>query len=935
MSVIDTVRPTSVRKTGSGTSVPSGTLSAVTSDDSDSTYIDFDLVNTGNNWSLRVASHTPSSGYQRHQIRGRIKARSNTGTISEDIDLGRGSDDYYGYDTVYLTSSLAEYVTPWFQSASYGLNTAGALSDINIGGGWPANEASGATEVRTAECYVDIDCRYRPDFSPEIRDNAGVDQTSGTVSDTNQPVLYFGAVAYDGLPSLDWTVDLKSGGVTVYSTTGSGIPPASLPGPSLANGSYTVTYTVRSTIRGSDPFAYSETLSFDVENIVPPPSPPLLTVTEQDGGYLVSWEDPGGQIWDNDYVVAEVYREDCNGTQRIATLPDALNGSYLDLAIPQLDPILSGVDCEPSSEPCDITYSVRYLGYVSTFVELPDSIPDDLILAWPGTAASIPSGWSRVTALDGRFPRGATGTGAPTATGGSTSHLHTTPGHNHLISAHSHSLGGNSGSSSSSVTSARYNGAGQAQANQPHSHALPLNTVSHPGGYSGITAPGTDTETNTPPTYEVIWIQSDGARTEYPIGVLGWATEAVSGWTDDATSSGRFLKGAAAAGNGGSTSGFTGHSHSVESHSHLGFSHSHSIAGTGLSNPLSSVEAGYGSSTPRYLPRHTHPITVSSASTGNMNNNSGGTTSIGESEPLNRRLRVLRNTGGGIQTRIIGLYLGTVASLDPLLTLCNGSNGTPDMRGWFARDKGSDSVNSTGGAATHTHTVGPHVHSFDGHRHDTTIGTSTTGSYERATFGDLGDNPSTSHTHSSGFTDYEDPGAQTVSITGANSADHTPPYREAHFVRLDGTISGGPLPVPELKVSEYASTSVPSLAYDDGLDRLASLTTKVPVVTDRSHEFPRLVADSTPLQGGLHSVSTTLAGENVTLTIAVEGVEAINELEALLSEERLYWSPLGGTAGWFAPAGWTVRAPAPDVKVVQVTMVRQPWPETDDPEVYL
>lgn len=924
-----------MRKSGAGTSVPSGTLAAVTADNSDSTYIDFDLVNGGDNWNLRVGSHTPSAGYQRHQIRGRIRARANANTLSDDIDLGRGTDDFIGYATVYLTASFAEYVTPWFQMSNYGLNTVGALADLNIGGGWPANETGSATEVRTAECYVDIDCRFRPDFSPEIQDNAGVDQTSGTITDTNQPVLYFGAVAYDDLPALDWTVDVKSGSTTIFSTTGSGTPPATLPGPSLANGSYTVVYTVRSTIRGADPFAYSETLAFDIANTVPPPSPPLITVEEQDGGYLVSWENPGGQMWDNDYVVAEVYREDCNGTQRIATLPDALTGSYLDLAIPQLDPIPSGVDCEPSSDPCDITYSVRYLGYVSTYVELPDNIPDDLILGWPGTAASIPSGWSRVTALDGRFPRGATGTGAPSITGGSSSHLHTTPGHNHLVGAHSHSLGGSSGSSNSSVTSARYNGAGQAQANQPHTHALPLNTVSHPGGYSGITSPDTDSETNTPPARDVIWIQSNGTPTQYPVGILGWATEDVSGWTSDATSSGRFLKGAAAAGNGGATSGFSQHSHSVDSHSHLGFSHTHSIAGTGLSNPISSIEAGYGSSTPRYLPRHTHPMSVSSASTGNMNNNSGGTTGLATSEPLNRRLRVLRNTGGGIQTRIIGLYLGTVASLDPLLTLCNGSNGTPDMRGWFARDRGSDSVNSTGGAATHTHTVGPHVHSFDPHRHDTSIGVSATGSYERATFGDLGDNPSTGHTHSSGFTSYEDPSVQAVSITQANAADHTPLYREAHFVRLDGTISGGPLPVPELKVSEFAYATVPSLTYTDGMDRLASLTEKLAVVTDRSHDFPRLVADSVPLQGGLHSVSTTLAGEDMSLVIGVVGIEAINELESLLANDRLYWSPLGGTAGWFAPAGWTVRAPAPDVKVVQVSMVRQPWPETVDPEVYL
>jgi hypothetical protein len=67
----------------------------------------------------------------------------------------------------------------------------------------------------------------------------------------------------------------------------------------------------------------------------------------------------------------------------------------------------------------------------------------------------------------------------------------------------------------------------------------------------------------------------------------------------------------------------------------------------------------------------------------------------------------------------------------------------------------------------------------------------------------------------------------------------------------------------------------------------------------------------------------------------VVGLPAINRLETMLRNDRVYWSPVGGTPGWFAPAGWRVAAPAPEVKVVTVTMVRQPWPETPDPEEYL
>lgn len=933
MSVTDVLRPISTRGAGAGTSVPSGALSAVTSDNSDATYIDFNLVDSGNNWSLRVEPHTPASGYQRHRVRGRVRLRTDAGTATEDIDLGRGTEDYLQYDTVPVTTSFTDQVTSWYQDADFGLATAGALSDLNVGGGYPDNNLDGMAELRTSECYVDVDCRFRPDYSPEVRDNAGVDQSGGTITDTTTPDLWFGAVAYDDLPALDWAVVVTSAGTPMFSASGSGQPPETVPVTTgLADGPYVATFTARSTIRGTDPFEYSEAITFDIQNTVPPPSPPLVYVTEEFGGYRVAWVNPGGQMWDDDYVVAEVFRDDCTGSQRIATVPDGINGSYLDLAIPQID---HDPGCGQTAAGCDITYRVRYWGYVSTFVELPDSIPEGMILGWPSTVGTIPSGWTRVTALDAQFPRGESGTGAPTTTGGVTSHSHTTPGHSHFIGPHSHLLGGPTGTSNSSTTSARFNGASHPQADQPHSHTRPSSTASRAGFQSGSASPGTSVANNTPPLREVIWIESDGTPTDYPIGALGWATEAVSGWDTDADSNGRFLKGAPAAGNGGASTGTSAHTHAVNSHTHTGVIHGHGINPTGLSNPASSQEAGTGSQTPRWLPRHTHPMDVVDATTGSLVADDGGATGAATLEPPNRRLRVLRNTGGGTQTRIIGLYLGTVAALDPLLTLCNGASGTPDMRSWFARDAGSDSINSTGGASAHTHTTGSHRHDMPGHSHDTNVLTSTTSSYEAPSSGDLGSSPTTGHTHSSSNTTNETPGTDSANSGTTNSVSHLPPYHHAHFVRLDGTIAGGPLPVPELKVSDFASATVPAFSYGDDLDRLTDQLTKMAVLTDRSHEYPRLVVDTTPLEGGLHSVSTTLAGEDMSLTIAAVGLPEINAIEALISATRVYWSPVAGTPGWYAPGSWRVTAPAPEVKVLTVPMVRQPWPTTPDPEEFL
>ena len=60
-----------------------------------------------------------------------------------------------------------------------------------------------------------------------------------------------------------------------------------------------------------------------------------------------------------------------------------------------------------------------------------------IIIAWPGTVASIPAGWTRVTALDGRYPKMVAAAAEPGTTGGAPTHTHTSPVHGHTT-AHTH-----------------------------------------------------------------------------------------------------------------------------------------------------------------------------------------------------------------------------------------------------------------------------------------------------------------------------------------------------------------------------------------------------------------------------------------------------------------------------------------------------------------
>ena len=77
---------------------------------------------------------------------------------------------------------------------------------------------------------------------------------------------------------------------------------------------------------------------------------------------------------------------------------------------------------------------------------------------------------------------------------------------------------------------------------------------------------------------------------------------------------------------------------------------------------------------------------------------------------------------GGIPAGAILLWNGSVGSIPSGWYLCNGSNGTPDLRDRFVVGAGSTySVNATGGSAdaivvSHTHSVSSSV-SDPGHRH--------------------------------------------------------------------------------------------------------------------------------------------------------------------------------------------------------------------------
>lgn len=120
------------------------------------------------------------------------------------------------------------------------------------------------------------------------------------------------------------------------------------------------------------------------------------------------------------------------------------------------------------------------------------------------------------------------------------------------------------------------------------------------------------------------------------------------------------------------------------------------------------------------------------------------------------------------------LWSGSVASIPTHFVLCNGANGTPDLRDRFVIGAGGTrSPGATGGASTHTHTVGEsgsggsHSHSVSG----TTGGPSATVSRLDGVMGA----GSATHTHSFSATSGS-AGSHSHSNPSTGSGSNLPPF---------------------------------------------------------------------------------------------------------------------------------------------------------------
>lgn len=406
------------------------------------------------------------------------------------------------------------------------------------------------------------------------------------------------------------------------------------------------------------------------------------------------------------------------------------------------------------------------------------SIPAGVILIWSGLNSTIPAGWTRETALDGKFPKGH-GAQNPNISGGSNTHTHTGD-HTHTLNSHNHSFSLNQysvGANNGVDVGSSENGSGK------HSHGSATSSSMSGGSLQSI---GSWSSVNQePPNHRVIFIKPSGVVATILAGIIAHFNGSSSplGWNfcDGGNSTpdlrDKYLKGASAGADAGTTGGAITHQHTV-THQHTANSHSHTGTSPIMTGQWSRLSAANGASFP--LKTHTHTITFTGVDTSSnyIKTDAGASDSV---EPSYKKMGLIQCATPVLKVGMVGLWLGSIASIPKNWQVCDGSNGTVDMRDVFIKIPTNLSGNGViGGSNTHTHTPVSHTHTGS-HGHTGTSDGGSEGVFKADGY-NTGELIPTSHTHTatinSNTTTYS-----TDDMT-ASSVDNQPSYLTVAYIQL-------------------------------------------------------------------------------------------------------------------------------------------------------
>ena len=409
---------------------------------------------------------------------------------------------------------------------------------------------------------------------------------------------------------------------------------------------------------------------------------------------------------------------------------------------------------------------------------------------WSGANAAIPAGWTRNTDFDDKFIKGTADGVDPDVADGATTHVHTVTGtHTHTAVGHTHTYTTSAGSGST-LDSADSSGAGIIET---HTHTGTTNASS--GGNLTSVTPSYGAVSNNPPYHTVIYCKSDGTNN---IGddMIGFAddNDVPTGWKycdgNNSTPNlvNKYLLGASVGADSGGTGGSTANTHTItHGTAHTADAHSHSSSTVGASSGTRKKSDGGSGAVSVYT--HTHALTVTNATA----SISAATPSVAMDEtvePAYTKLMAVQNQTGAddLPTNMIGMWVGTLATIPSGWSLCNGSGATTDMRGRYLKSSATvGEVGDTGGSNTHTHAAKDHTHTGASHTHTLSVNGHTNAT-TRANPGPTNTDSTTTH---AGFTSGGTTETYNTGSTAGNSSSNEPEYRTVAFIKYAGVGVGG------------------------------------------------------------------------------------------------------------------------------------------------
>lgn len=404
--------------------------------------------------------------------------------------------------------------------------------------------------------------------------------------------------------------------------------------------------------------------------------------------------------------------------------------------------------------------------------------PTGLIIGYDNTHASIPAAWERATDYDGRFLKGWADAVDPGSNGGNATHTHTSSGHTHALNSHTHtfSLGAWSSHDNSSSNKTSIPDEANKSVHDGHIHSGTSNTQS--GGTTQSSSVTYGSVSNNPPYYDLILIRALQYNLLPPSGVVFSKETSRSGLSFLSAAASRFLRIAGTGADAGGTGGSSTNVHDI-SHTHSTNTHTHT-ATSGVSSYLD--RHGYGGSGNR-IGSHTHTFTTDAGTTP-IDSYSDSLTTAETVEPAYTTLNPFKNASGvNVLPKIgdIAMWDGLLADLPPGLDLCDGSNGTVDMRERFFKVPASAASSTTGGSNTHTHASQSHSHTSSAHNHTKSNLSDYGATYSADNTGEGGDLTGGSHAVTIDNTS----ATYASATTAADSSDNQPLNRTVVFVQLN------------------------------------------------------------------------------------------------------------------------------------------------------